>query len=510
MSVFAKKPLEQLLAQSDEGEKGLKRTLGAGNLVALGIGAIIGAGLFVRTAAAAGQAAGPAVTLSFIVAAVGCAFAGLCYAEFASMIPVAGSAYAYSYVTMGELTAWIIGWALIMEYALGAATVSIAWSEYLNKLVIKMSSDGTGVPYEWCHSPFESYTDSAGVLHQGLVNIPALFILLALTMLLIKGTKESAIFNAVIVFIKVAIVLMFIFIGWQFINPANHTPYLIPEGTPAVVDQAGKVIADYSGVFKHGWGGVLGGAAIVFFAFIGFDAVSTAAQEAKNPKRDMPIGILGSLVVCTILYILFGHVLTGVANWQDFVDPEKGREASVAYAISTYMPGYDWLATAVTVAILAGFSSVILVMLMGQSRVFYTMSKDGLIPSIFSDLHPKFKTPYKANWILFVFVGLFSGFIPGHVAGDLTSFGTLFAFVLVSIGVWILRIKSPNIERPFKSPLSSPYLPLVPILGALICLGMIVALDAQTLTAAFAWMAVGLVVYFTYSKNHSKLRNKKA
>jgi basic amino acid/polyamine antiporter, APA family len=246
----------------------------------------------------------------------------------------------------------------------------------------------------------------------------------------------------------------------------------------------------------------------VFFAFIGFDAVSTAAQEAKNPKRDMPIGILGSLVVCTILYILFGHVLTGVANWQDFVHPEKGREASVAYAIDNFMPGYDWLATAVTVAILAGFSSVILVMLMGQSRVFYTMSKDGLIPSIFSALHPKFKTPYKANWILFVFVGLFSGFVPGHVAGDLTSFGTLFAFVLVSIGVWILRIKSPNIERPFKSPLSSPYLPLVPILGAIICLGMIVALDAQTLTVAFVWMAIGLVVYFAYSKNHSKLRNK--
>ncbi len=499
MSLFIKKPLEQLLAQADEGEKGLKRTLGAGNLVALGIGAIIGAGLFVRTAAAAGQAAGPAVTLSFIVAAVGCAFAGLCYAEFASMIPVAGSAYAYSYVTMGELTAWIIGWALVMEYALGAATVSIAWSEYLNKLL------GGGIPYEWCHSPFESYTDSAGVLHQGAVNLPALVILLALTLLLIKGTQESAIFNAIIVFVKVAIVCLFIAIGWQFINPANHTPYLIPEGTPPVVDQAGKVIADYSGVFKHGWGGVLGGAAIVFFAFIGFDAVSTAAQEAKNPKRDMPIGILGSLVVCTILYVLFGHVLTGVANWQDFVDPEKGREASVAYAISTYMAGYGWLATAVTVAILAGFSSVILVMLMGQSRVFYTMSKDGLIPSIFSDLHPRFKTPYKANWILFVFVGLFSGFVPGHVAGDLTSFGTLFAFVLVSIGVWILRIKSPNIERPFKSPLSNPWFPLVPILGALICLGMIVALDRQTLTVAFIWMAVGLVVYFGYSRHHSKL-----
>ena len=497
MSLFVKKPLDQILAQAADSEKGLKRTLGAGNLIALGIGAIIGAGLFVRTAAAAGQAAGPAVTLSFIVAAIGCAFAGLCYAEFASMIPIAGSAYAYSYVTMGELIAWIIGWALIMEYALGAATVSIAWSEYLNKLL------GGAIPYEWCHSPMESFTDTAGIHHSGIMNAPALVILLALTLLLIKGTQESAFVNMIIVFIKVAIVILFIAIGWQFIKPENHTPYMIPEGTQAVADQAGKVIADYSGWNKHGWGGVLGGAAIVFFAFIGFDAVSTAAQEAKNPKRDMPIGILGSLVVCTILYILFGHVLTGVAPWKDFVDPEKGREASVAYAISTYMTGYAWLSKAVTIAILAGFSSVILVMLMGQSRIFYTMSNDGLIPKAFGELHPKYKTPYKANWILFVFVGAFAAFVPGHVAGDLTSFGTLFAFVLVSIGVWILRVKSPNLERPFRTPL----VPVVSTLGALICLLMIVGLDTQTLKVAFIWMGIGLVVYFAYSRKRSKLRN---
>ncbi|MEY3187329.1 MAG: hypothetical protein RL675_1156 [Bacteroidota bacterium] len=495
MSLFRRKSLTDMLSQAADSEKGLKRTLGAGNLIALGIGAIIGAGLFVRTAAAAGQAAGPAVTLSFIVAAIGCAFAGLCYAEFASMIPIAGSAYAYSYVTMGELIAWIIGWALIMEYALGAATVSIAWSEYLNKLL------GGAIPYEWCHSPFESYTDSAGVLHQGMINAPALVILLLLTLLLIKGTQESAMVNAIIVFIKVAVVLIFIAIGWQFINSANYEPYMIPATEAPVVDQAGKVIADYSGWNKHGWGGVLGGAAIVFFAFIGFDAVSTAAQEAKNPKRDMPIGILGSLVVCTILYILFGHVLTGVANWKEFVDPEKGREASVAYTISTYMQGYGWLATAVTVAILAGFSSVILVMLMGQSRIFYTMSNDGLIPKAFGDLHPKFKTPYKSNMILFVFVGAFAAFVPGHVAGDLTSFGTLFAFVLVSIGVWILRVKAPNMERPFKAPIA----PVVSTLGAIICTLMIVGLDQQTLKVAFGWMAIGLVVYFLYSKKNSKL-----
>lgn len=497
MSLFVKKPLEQLLAASNE--KGLKRTLGAGNLVALGIGAIIGAGLFVRTAAAAGQAAGPAVTISFIIAAVGCAFAGLCYAEFASMIPVAGSAYAYSYVTMGEVVAWVIGWALIMEYALGAATVSIAWSEYLNELL------GGRIPYAWSHSPFESITDAAGVVQQqGIINAPALVIVLLLTLLLIKGTQESAFVNAIIVVVKVAIVLLFIAIGWQFIDPANHTPYMIPENTPPV--QLGDKIHNYTDWNKHGWGGVLGGAAIVFFAFIGFDAVSTAAQEAKNPKRDMPIGILGSLVVCTVLYILFGHVLTGVAPWGDFIDPQKGGEASVAYAISTYMPGFQWLSTAVTVAILAGFSSVILVMLMGQSRVFYTMSKDGLIPKVFSELHPRFQTPYKANLILFVFVGLFAAFVPGHTAGDLTSFGTLFAFVLVSLGVWILRIKSPNIERPFKSPLSSSRFPLVPILGAVICTAMIVAIDSRTLTVAAIWMIIGLVVYFAYSRHHSKLK----
>jgi len=493
--IFAKKDLNVMMAETADNEKGLQRTLSAGNLIALGIGAIIGAGLFVRTAAAAGQAAGPAVTISFIIAAVGCAFAGLCYAEFAAMIPISGSAYAYSYVTMGELVAWIIGWALIMEYALGAATVSIAWSEYLNKLL------GGQIPYEWCHSPFESFTDSAGVLHSGMINAPALIILLLLTMLLIKGTKESAFVNAIIVFVKVAIVLLFIAIGWQFIVPANHEPYMIPAGTAPVMDSAGKIIADYSGVFKHGWGGVLGGAAIVFFAFIGFDAVSTAAQEAKNPKRDMPIGILGSLVVCTILYLLFGHVLTGVANWKDFVDPEKGREASVAYAISQYMVGYGWLANAVTVAILAGFSSVILVMLMGQSRVFYSMSNDGLIPKVFGELHPKYRTPYKANWLLFIFVGLFAAFVPGHIAGDLTSFGTLFAFVLVSAGVWIMRVKNPEIPRPFRAPL----VPFVSTMGVLVCLGMIVALDAQTLKVAFGWMIFGIIIYFGYSQKNSKL-----
>ncbi|HMX38839.1 MAG TPA: amino acid permease [Saprospiraceae bacterium] len=472
-NLWIKKPLSQLLAQAGDSEKGLKRTLGAYNLVALGIGAIIGAGLFVRTAAAAAEAAGPSVTLSFIVAAVGCAFAGLCYAEFAAMIPIAGSAYTYSYATMGELVAWIIGWALIMEYALGAATVSIAWSEYLNKLL------GGAIPFEWCHGPMEG----------GIMNAPALLILLILSLVLIKGTQESAMLNAIIVAIKVAIVLVFIAVGWQFIKPENHMPYMIPEGTPG-----------HEGFFKWGYGGVLGGAAIVFFAFIGFDAVSTAAQEAKNPKRDMPIGILGSLAICTVLYILFSHVLTGVANWTEF--KTAGKEASVAYAIEKYMNGYEWLGTLITVAILAGFSSVILVMLLGQSRVFYSMANDGLIPKVFAELHPKFRTPYKSNMILFVFVGLFAAFIPGSMAGDLTSFGTLLAFVLVSLGVLVMRRTDPGQARPFRTPL----VPLVPILGAIICTGMIVAIDPFTLKAAFAWMVLGLLIYFIYSQNHSKLQ----
>jgi basic amino acid/polyamine antiporter, APA family len=493
MSLFRKKSLDSLMTQAADSEKGLKRTLGAGSLIALGIGAIIGAGLFVRTAAAAGEHAGPAVTISFIVAAVGCCFAGLCYAEFASMIPIAGSAYTYAYATMGELIAWIIGWALILEYALGAATVSIAWSEFLNKLV------GGSIPFEWCHSPFEKALDASNVMHHGIINAPALLILALLSLLLIKGTEESAKVNAVIVFIKVAIVLVFIAVGWQFINPANHHPYLIPDNAPPAQLRDGTLYS-YTGFFKHGWGGVLTGAAIVFFAFIGFDAVSTAAQEAKNPSRDMPIGILGSLAICTVLYILFSYVLTGVAPYTDFV--KAGKEASVAYAIETYMHGYMWLSKLVTIAILAGFSSVILVMLLGQSRVFYTMSTDGLLPKIFCDLHPKFRTPYKSNMILFVFVGLFAAFIPGSVAGDLTSIGTLFAFVLVSAGVWIMRVNDPKRVRPFKTPL----VPLVPILGILVCTAMIVSLDSTTLLTALVWMIIGLMIYFSYSKNNSKLK----
>jgi basic amino acid/polyamine antiporter, APA family len=480
MSLFRTKPLASLLAQVDE-KGGLKRTLTWPGLIALGIGAIIGAGIFVRTAAAAGEDAGPGVMLSFVIAALGCAFAGLCYAEFAAMIPVAGSAYTYAYVTMGELIAWIIGWALILEYALGSATLSIAWTEYLNQLFPNL------IPWAWRHSPLQLGPQG----QHGIINAPALFILLVLSLLLIKGTSESATVNAVIVAVKVAIVLLIIVIGWKFINPANHTPFLLPAD------------ANHIGIFKHGWGGVLGGAGIVFFAFIGFDAVSTAAQETIDPGRNMPIGIMGSLAVCTLLYIVFSYVLTGLVPSTDFIDPAKGMEASVTYAIHAAMPGYDWLVTLVTIAVLAGFSSVMLVMLLGQSRVFYSMAKDGLLPKLFSEIHPKFRTPYKCNMVLYVFVALMGGLLPGDITGDLTSIGTLFAFVLVSIGVWIMRRRDPNQPRPFRTPL----VPLVPILGAIFCSAMIISRDATTQIAAAVWMVIGLVVYFVYAKQHSKLNN---
>jgi APA family basic amino acid/polyamine antiporter len=480
------KPIDSLLAESRAtGEGTLRRTLGAWALIALGIGAIIGAGLFVRTAAAIADRAGPSVTLAFIVAGIGCAFAGLCYAEFASMIPVAGSAYTYSYATMGEFVAWIIGWDLVLEYAVGAATVAIAWSEYFNRV---LGWFGMRIPYAWTHSPFEA----AGG-EQGIMNIPAVFILALLSALLIRGTKESAFVNGLIVILKVGIVLLVIALGWGFINPANHTP-LIPEATTYVTPLG--VEHAYGGIM-----GILGAAGVVFFAYIGFDAVSTAAQEAKNPKRDMPIGILGSLVICTILYILFAHVLSGLAPVADFRNPELGREASVAYAITRYMPGYGWLSDSVTVAILAGFSSVILVMLLGQSRVFYAMSKDGLVPPIFSALHPRFRTPYKSNMLFFVFTAAFAAFVPVDIVGEMTSIGTLFAFILVCAGVWIMRVRRPDLERGFRVPA----LPVVAVLGILTCTAMIYGLGWTNWLRLGAWLAVGLVLYFIYGRSHSRL-----
>jgi APA family basic amino acid/polyamine antiporter len=483
--LWVRKPIDRLLAEAGESDQGLKKTLGSGSLIALGIGAIIGAGLFVRTAAAASYAAGPSVTLGFVVAAIGCAFAGLCYAELSSMLPIAGSAYTYSYATMGELVAWIIGWDLVLEYAIGAATVAIAWSEYLNKL---LGLFGTGIPYAFCHSPFQS--DAATGAH-GIINIPALFILLLLTLLLIRGMRESAIVNGAIVVMKVTIVILIIVLGWRFVNPANHTPY-IPA--PSEYTDPQGVAHDFGG-----YRGIISAAGIVFFAFIGFDAVSTAAQEAKNPKRDMPIGILGSLVICTALYILFAHVLTGLEPVEFFRG--AGKEASVAKAIDAAMPGYGWLSDMVTVAILGGFSSVILVMLMGQSRVFYSMSRDGLVPEVFSHVHPKYRTPSKSNWLFFGFVGLFAAFVPEDIVGDMTSIGTLFAFMLVCIGTWVMRVKEPQLKRQFRVPA----VPVVSTLGVLVCGAMIFGLGWPNWTRLGVWLVVGLAIYFGYGIKRSKV-----
>ena len=458
----------------------LKKTLGAGGLVALGIGAIIGAGLFSITGGAAANQAGPAITISFIVAALGCAFAGLCYAEFASMIPVAGSAYTYSYATMGEFIAWIIGWDLVLEYAVGAATVSISWSRYLVKFL-----EGFDV-----HLPTSL---AVGPWDGGMINLPAVFIVVLMSLLLIKGTRESAFVNGIIVMLKVAVVLIFIVLGWKYINESNYVPY-IPDNT---------------GTFgEFGFSGIIRAAAIVFFAYIGFDAVSTAAQEAKNPRKHMPIGILGSLAICTILYILFAHVMTGVTNYTTF----RGQDgiAPVAVAIEhmgtpdvngVIQPDYPWLNRAIVVAILAGYSSVILVMLMGQSRVFFSMSRDGLLPKIFSDVHPKFRTPSKNNLLFMVFVSLFAAFVPARVVGEMTSIGTLFAFILVCIGVIVLRKNMPDAPRAFVTPL----VPFIPLLGVATCLFMMVFLPLDTWIRLIVWMMIGFDVYLGYGIRKSKL-----
>lgn len=479
MSLFIKKPLSQLLTQA-EGSKELRRTLGPGNLVALGVGAIIGAGLFSITGLAAANNAGPAITISFVVAALGCAFAGLCYAEFASMIPIAGSAYTYSYATMGEFIAWIIGWDLVLEYALGAATVAISWSGYLIKF---LQYYDLHLPPELTISPFQTVTLADGSTVNGILNLPAVFVIVFVSLLLIKGTRESALANAIIVALKVGVVLVFVILGWAYINTDNYTPY-VPANT---------------GTFgEFGFSGIIRAAAIVFFAYIGFDAVSTAAQETKNPKRDMPIGILGSLVVCTILYILFAHVMLGLANYKEFA----GKDGIAPVAVAIAHTPYVFLQQAVILAILGGYCSVILVMLMGQSRVFYSMSQDGLLPKFFSDVHSKFGTPWKSNLLFMVFVSLFAAFVPASVVGEMVSIGTLFAFVLVCIGIWVLRVKQPDAPRTFRVPM----VPLVPILGVITCLFMMVFLPADTWIRLFVWMAIGIVIYFLYSRHGSILR----
>ncbi|MEZ5400237.1 MAG: amino acid permease [Bryobacteraceae bacterium] len=476
MSLFAVKPVEQVMADSEHGEHKLNRTLTASSLIALGIGAIIGAGLFSLTGLAAAQNAGPAVVLSMLVAAIGCAFAGLCYSEFSCMIPVAGSAYTYAYTTMGEWLAWIIGWDLVLEYAVGAATVSISWSAYVVSL---LHDFGINLPPQFLASPLEPLKLSDGSTIHGVMNLPAIIIVCLITLLLMIGIKESARTNAIIVVIKVAVVLVFIALGWHYINQDNYVPF-IPENT---------------GEFgKFGISGIMAGAGVIFFAYIGFDAVSTAAQEAKNPQRDMPIGIIGSLIICTVLYVAFAHVMTGMVKYT-----ELGVAAPVAVAVDR--TPYQWLNVAVKLGIIAGFTSVILVMLLGQSRVFYSMSRDGLLPRVFSEVHPTWRTPWKSNLLLLVLLIPLSGFLPLQVVGHMTSIGTLFAFVIVCVAVMIMRRTHPDRERPFKTPL----VPLVPVLGVISNFAMMYSLGWDNWVRLGVWLLIGQAIFFLYSRNHSRL-----
>lgn len=483
MGLFIKKPLADLMTEAnDSGSKSLKRILGPWSLIALGVGVIIGAGLFSITGAVTAGYTGPAITLSFAIAALGCCFAGLCYAEFASMIPVAGSAYTYSYATMGELVAWIIGWDLVLEYCVAATTVSISWSRYL---VVFLEGFGVHLPQALTACPWDG----------GIVNIPAFVIVVLMSILLIRGTEGSSIFNGIIVFLKVSVVLVFVVLGWKYIRMENYTPYI-----PANTGTLGE----------FGFSGILRGAAIVFFAFLGFDAVSTAAQETKNPKRNMPIGILMSLVVCTILYMLFAHVMTGVVHYSAFAGQNGIAPVAIAIdhmgqmdASGVIRPDYPWMNRAIVIAILLGYCSVIMVTLLGQSRVFLSMSRDGLLPPLFSHIHEKFRTPARSNFLFMLLVGALAAFVPASVAGEMCSIGTLFAFTLVCAGVLIVRKTMPDAPRSFKTPL----VPFVPIAGIITCLVMMLFLPADTWIRLVLWMLIGLDIYVCYGIKHSKLEH---
>ena len=494
MSLWATKSISVLRAEADQvGEHSLQRALGPLNLVTLGIGAIIGAGIFVLTGQAAALHAGPAVWISMILVGIACAFAGLCYAEMASAVPVAGSAYTYAYATMGELVAWVIGWDLVLEYAAGAATVGVGWSGHLVSLLqqlgIVLPPHLTNAPTQWC-------TDTqvgtvAGCAHAGLnltgstVNLPAVFIVALMSTILVIGIKESARVNNLIVILKVAIVLLIVGVGLGHINTANWTPLIPPN--------------------QGEWGtfgpsGILRAAGLVFFAYIGFDAVSTAAQEAKNPQRDMPIGILGSLAICTFLYVIVSAVLTGIVPYTEL----KGN-APVADAMRM-IGAPEWIRILIDVGAVLGLASVIMVMLLGQSRVFYSMSRDGLIGKWGAAVHPKFRTPYLSTIFTGVAVGLATGILPLQLLGQLVNIGTLLAFVLVCAGVWILRHTRPDLDRPFKTPL----MPIVPIMGILCCFGLMMTLPGDTWLRLIVWLVLGFVIYFGYGKRNSILQRQLA
>jgi APA family basic amino acid/polyamine antiporter len=499
--LFTTKPIQDILAESEDKEHGFKKTLGPLNLTTLGIGAIIGAGIFVLTGQAAANYAGPAIVISFIISGLACTFAGLCYAEFASMIPISGSAYTYAYSTMGEFLAWIIGWDLIIEYLFAASTVAVGWSGYVVSL---LNDIGIHIPPQFAAAPgtvliktemgwqatsnqlltylSNHNIDVASLPHVvGVLNIPAMLIIALLTALLVIGIKESANFNNVMVIVKVLVILLFIGVGIAFIKVENWHDF-IPKNT-------GKW-------GEFGISGIFRGAAVIFFAYIGFDAVSTAAQEAKNPQKDMPKGILGSLGISTFLYIAVALVLTGIVSYTLLNVPDP-----VAVGVNAMGSTMAWLKPIVKIAAIAGLTSVILVMLLGQPRIFYTMSKDGLLPPIFSKVHPKYKTPYISSLITGAFAMVLAGVLPIGILGELVSIGTLLAFAIVCVGIIVLRKTRPELPRPFRTP----WVPFIPAMGAIICLVQMASLPLDTWLRLIVWFAIGLAIYFLYGIKKSKL-----
>jgi len=509
-NLLATKPLKLILNEAGEtGEHSLRRALGATNLITLGIGAIIGTGIFVLTGVATAQYAGPAIVISFVLAGIGCVFAGFCYAEFASMIPVAGSAYTYGYATLGEIFAWIIGWDLILEYAFGASTVASGWSGYVMSLLgdfgIKLPPAIGGTrwtEFVWYNNHWEPLgrvasklqaagIDAASLPHaHGAFNLVAFIGIFLVTTILIIGIKESANFNTAIVIIKVSVLLIFLGIGASFLF--QHPNLTAQNWHPFIPANTGKF-------GEYGWSGISRAAAVIFFAYIGFDAVSTAAQEAKNPAKDMPKGILGSLVICTILYIAVAAVLSGLVNYKNLNVPDP-----IAVGIDT--TGIRWGSLLVKIGALGGLSSTMVVMLLGQSRVLFSMSSDGLLPRAFSAIHSRFRTPYISSIMVGLFVGFFAGVLPVSILGELVSIGTLLAFVIVCAGVWILRRRNPALPRPFRTP----WVPFVPIMGILISGYMMVSLPLDTWIRLVVWLVIGMFIYFFYGRSHSRVQQGQA
>ena len=475
---FKTKPHTQIISDVENAEHQMHRVLGPWHLTLLGIGGIIGAGIFVLTGQAAANYAGPAIALSFVVSGLACAFAGLCYSEFASMIPVAGSAYTYAYATLGEVFAWIIGWDLVLEYLFGASTVAVGWSGYV---VSFLKDCGVTLPAALINAPF-SYTPQTGLQWTGAwFNLPAVLIVAVVTWLLVVGIKESANFNNVIVIVKVTVILLFIFLGMHYIKAENLTPFIPPN----------------TGVFgQYGWSGLMRGAAVVFFAYIGFDAVSTAAQEARRPQRDVPIGILASLAICSVLYVVVAVVLTGLVPYKQLNVPHP-----MAVGIDAAGPALAWLRPLVKMGAIAGLSSVILVLMLGQSRIFYSMARDGLLPAKFGAIHPKFRTPWLATTITGTVALVMAAIFPIGFLGELVSIGALLAFAMVCAGVWVMRKTKPDVPRPFRTP----WVPLVPILGILFAGAQMAALPGATWLRLIVWMVLGLGVYFTYGHKNSRL-----